>query len=121
MSDIAVDRVIIEKVLLLLPSILHRHIRNDILLTSVDDTNEAELERIRATCQDIESVRAGIHEVELCQHAERSQTPRVNRTSELERIRVGKINVRRRNSKNHPDVSIPKNRGNATHEFGLEM
>lgn len=59
-------------------SIRHTLLRDDILLASVDDANEAKFERIYASGQNIECIRPSIHDVELRQNTYRPTTLGVN-------------------------------------------
>lgn len=118
-SDVAVDCVILEKVFFLLPSVLHRHVRDDILLTSVNDTDEAKFERVSTASKDIEGIGSGVHQVKLGEDTESSQSPRIDRASEFERVRVGEIDICRRDSKN--DTGCQGNASGCTHELGLDM
>lgn len=96
MGDIAVDRVGPEEVVLLLARFVHRQVLHNILLAPVYDTDKAEFEWIRPTSEHVECVGAGVHEIELGQYAQSTQAARVDRASELERIRVGQVDVGRR-------------------------
>jgi len=104
MSDVPVYRVVLEEILLLLPCILHGYVRDNVLLTAVHDTDESELERIGTAGKNVESVGASVHEVEFCQNTQCSQTSRVDGARELEGVRVGEVDIRRRNSEDDPIV-----------------
>lgn len=88
-----IGRVSGKELLLLLCCILHRQTNVDVLLRPVDDTDEAELERVDSTGQDVGRVRPLVHQVKLGEHADRPQPSRVDRPGELERIRVGEVHV----------------------------
>lgn len=92
-----------EELLLLSQRLLHRQVGVDVLLAPVDDTDEPELERVRPPCQDLKRVRAGVHEVELGEHADRPQASRIDGACELERVRVGDVDVRGRDGENHAE------------------
>jgi hypothetical protein len=64
-GEISVSRMPGKELFLLPQGIFHRVSSVDILLAPVDDANETEFERIRPAGQDIQSVRASIHQVEL--------------------------------------------------------
>jgi hypothetical protein len=68
----------------------------DVLLGAVDDPDEAELERVHTSCEDVQCVGACIHQVELRQNANGAPALRVNLPSQLERLGVGEVDVRRR-------------------------
>jgi hypothetical protein len=77
--DIAVSRVVTEKLCLAIACIRHRLFRVDILLTTVHDTNEAEFEGVDATGEDIERICTRIHEIELGEDANRPPALAVDR------------------------------------------
>lgn len=89
----SVGRVSGKELLLLLRCILHRQTDVDVLLRPVDDADEAELERVDSTGQDVGCVRPLVHQVELCEHADCPQPSGVDRPGELERVRVGEVYV----------------------------
>jgi hypothetical protein len=65
MGQISVSRMSGKELFLLPQSILHRVSSVDILLAPVDHSDETEFERVGSTGQDIQSVRASVHQVEL--------------------------------------------------------
>lgn len=78
MRNIPIHRVVLEKLLLLPPRILHWYLGHDILLTPVDDTNKAEFEGIGPAGENVQGICPGVHEVELCENAERTETSGVD-------------------------------------------
>lgn len=120
MSDIAIDRMLLEKLLLFTASILKREVVHDILLTPVDDAHEAEFERVCPASQDIQSIRSGIHQVKLGQNSQGAQSAGVDRTRKFEGVRIGQVYVRWRYCENDTKKS-GKSQGYSTHAFGLEM
>jgi hypothetical protein len=78
---------------LFLHRVRHGQALVDILLAPVDDSDEAELERVDATGEDVGSVRAGVHKVELGEDADRSEASRVDRAGKFEGVGVGKVDV----------------------------
>jgi hypothetical protein len=68
----------------------------DVLLGAVDDPDEAELERVHTSCEDVQCVGACVHQVELRQDANGAPALRVNLPSQLERLGVSEVDVRRR-------------------------
>lgn len=72
MRQIPVRRMIAEKFFLLAERLLHWQASINILLTSIHDADKSKLERVRPSRQDIQRVRACIHQVELCQDADRA-------------------------------------------------
>lgn len=72
MRNIPVRRMLHEELRLTVQRILHALLHVDILLTTVDDTDEAELEWIHATGKDVRSIRARIHQVQFGQDTDSS-------------------------------------------------
>lgn len=101
MRDVPVNWVVLEEVLLLATSIVQRQVQVDVLLGSVDHTDEAQLERVGATSEHIQCVGASVHEVQLGEDTERAETPGVNGTRKLKGIRVGQVNVGGRDGKDN--------------------
>jgi len=94
--DVAVPRVRAEEVLLGAQLVAHGLGRVDVLLAAPDDADETELERVDAAGQDVGGVRAGVHEVQLGEDADRAPALRVDGPSELERLGVGEVDIGRR-------------------------
>lgn len=91
--EISICRMISEKLFLLPEGLLHRQPSIDILLTPIDNPNKSKLQRIRPSRQDIQRIRSGIHQIELGEHANRSQASRIDGSREFERVRVGNVLV----------------------------
>jgi len=72
MGQVSVSRMPGKELFLLPQCILHRVSSVDILLASVDNSDETELERVGSAGQNIQSVRASIHQIELGQDTNRS-------------------------------------------------
>lgn len=122
MREVAVDRVVLEEILLFPPSIVHRYVLHDVLLTAVDDADKAQFERVCPPGEHVERVGASVHEVQLGEHAERAQSTGVHRARELQRVRVGQIHIRGRHRQNHPAIVSPvESTARNTHALGLEM
>jgi len=64
-GNIPVRRMVFEKLRLVVERILHALFRVDVLLATVDDTDETEFKRVNASGEDLKRVGAGIHEVEF--------------------------------------------------------
>jgi len=62
-------------------------------LRAVHDADKAQLERVHAPREDVERVRARVHQVELGQDADRPPALGVNGPRELEGVRVGEVYV----------------------------
>lgn len=69
MRNIPVTSVIPKEVRLRVELVTHRLVAVDVLLASVDDADESQLERIDSTCQNIERVRASVRQIQLCQNS----------------------------------------------------
>ncbi len=96
--DILIGSVGAEELLFSPSCCKHRDVAVDVLLGTVDDTDETELERVDTTSENIESVSALVHQVELGQDTDGASTLRIHGASELETVRVGKIDIRRADS-----------------------
>lgn len=94
--NVAVRRMFLEEPRLVCSRILHRTFGIDVLLASVYDTNETELQRINTASKDVESIRAGVHKIELGENTNGAMSLRIDRARKLERVRVGEVNIRRR-------------------------
>ena len=80
MSKVPVRRMSSEKLFLLSQRVLHRVTSVDILLTPVHHPNETELQGVSSTRQDVQGIRAGVHQVQLCEDSDGSKTARVDGT-----------------------------------------
>lgn len=67
MSDIPIRGMILEELCFTVQGIFQTLSHVDVGLTTIDDPNESQLQRIDTTCEYIESVGASIHEIQLCQ------------------------------------------------------
>lgn len=95
MRNISVCGVILEEFSLALQSVFQLLFRVDILLASIHDTDESQLERVDSSGKDIERIRTGIHEVEFSEDTDRSAALLIDGTCELERFGVGKVDIGR--------------------------
>lgn len=95
-----------EELLLLAAGVFHRQVQVDVLLRTVHHANEPELERVCPTRKNVEGVSASVHEVELGEHTERAKTTGVNRASQLERVRVGQVDVGWGNGEDDPKCQL---------------
>ena len=93
MRQIPINRMISEKLFLFRPGILHWQVVGYILLTSVDHTDKTEFEGISSASQYLKSVCTRIHQVEFGEDAKSAKSTRVDRTSEFEGVRVGKVDI----------------------------
>lgn len=101
MSNIAVACMVPEELGLRRELLAHGLVAVDVLLAPTNDADEPELERVDAAGEDVESVRAGVHEVKLGQDPDGTSTLRVDLARELERLGVCEIYVRRGNGKDN--------------------
>lgn len=98
-----------EELLLVLHRVGHGKVGVDVLLRSIDDSDEAEFERVDSTGEDIGSVGSSVHEIELGEDSDGSKASRINGTSELEGIRVGEVDVGWRDGED--DAAIEEKKG----------
>jgi hypothetical protein len=92
-GNVAVGRVVLEEISLGLKSILHRLVSLNILLRSVDHADETKLQRVNSTRENIQSIGAVIHKINLGQNSNGSSAKRVDMTGELEGFGVDDIDV----------------------------
>lgn len=103
--DVAVPGVVAEELGLLVELLVHRLVLVDVRLAAVHHADEAQLERVHPPGEDVERVRASVHEVQLRQHSDRAAALRVDLARELERLRVGDVDVRGRDGED--DAAAP--------------
>ena len=101
MRDIPIRRMAPKEFLFGRESVGHVLLGVDVLLRAVHDADEAELERVDASGEDVERVRARVHEVELREHADRASALWVDGTRELEGFRIREIDVRGGDGEDH--------------------
>lgn len=99
--DVAVGGVVLEKVRLSLQSLLHGLVALDILLGSINHANEAQLQRVDASRQNIKGVCAVVHEINLCEDANGSAAERVDMAGEFQGFRVDNVDVCGRDGENN--------------------
>lgn len=99
-GDVAVSRMMLEEICFSLEGILHRLVSQNILLRSVDHTDETKLQGVDAARKNVQSIGAMVHKVDLGQDTDGSSAKRVNVTGKLESFRVDDINIGRRHSEN---------------------
>ena len=114
MRNVPVPGMVPEKLFLGPELVVHRFLGIDVLLTPADDPDESQLEGVHAPRQNVERVRAGVHQVELGQDADRASTLGIDGSGELERFRVCEIDIGGRNreddtvaSRNHKRSGRP--------------
>ena len=91
----------LEKVHFSLQSLLHGLVALNILLRSIYYTNEAQLQRVDATRENIKGVCAVIHEINLCEDANGAAAEGIDMAGEFERFRVDNVDVCGRNGQDN--------------------
>lgn len=76
-----------------LKSGLDSHTIDDVLLRAALDAIVSQLERIHRAIKKLERVCALIHEVDFCEHANCAVAIRIHFLGNLERVRVGEVDV----------------------------
>ena len=85
-----------QELLLVPPLLRHALPRVDILLPAVNHAHIPQSQRNHAIRQNIERVRAPIHQIQLRNHAHRAQTLRIHFSRHLDRVAVRQIRIRGR-------------------------
>ena len=123
--DVAVRGVGPEELALALERVAQRLLRVDVRLRAVHDADEAQLERVHAPREDVERVRARVHQVELGEHADRAPALGVDGPRELEGFRVREVDVRGGHGEDYAEGDglgwMGMGRRCDTHQLGLEM
>lgn len=83
MGNIAIRGVVLEKLCLCVPRVLHALFRIDILLAAIDTADEAKLEGVYATGQDIQRIGARVHKIKFRENTDRAAALRVDRACKL--------------------------------------
>ena len=94
-SERLVDRMSTEVPLLLFFSLRDRHIVNDVLLAATFYTVIAKFERVYSSVEQLKSISAFIHQVDLGQDANRPFTLNIDFPCELECVRIGEVRIGR--------------------------
>ncbi len=95
-----VGGVLLEEQCLVSHGLTNTLIAIDVTLTTVHHTNEASLEWNDLTGQNIDGIRSPVHQIQLCQHAQRPITSLIDLCSQLECITVGQIGIGCRDCQN---------------------
>ena len=85
-GNIPVGRVVAEEFSFAFQSVSQALFSVDVLLASVDDTNESKLEGVNTSGEDVKGVGTGVHEVKFGENAYGSSALRVNSAGKFERI-----------------------------------
>lgn len=85
--------MVFEKFALTLQSLCKRFVLLDVLLRTVYESNESELQWVHSSSQDVQRVRSVVHEIEFRQDTNCSPPHRIDLASELERLGVDEIDV----------------------------
>jgi hypothetical protein len=67
----------------------------NVLLRAIDDTDEAKLQRVHASGENVHGIGAVVHQVQLCQDANRPLAHGIDMAGQLQRLRVHEIDVGR--------------------------
>lgn len=86
MGNGAVGWVILEELCFALESISHGLVDLNISLTSVDNSNKSELERVGSSGKNVERVSSCVHEIQLCQDTDGALCLRIDLTSKLKTV-----------------------------------
>ena len=92
-SAIRLEAVAPEELGLGLERVRHGLLDVDVRLRAVHDADEAELERVHAPGEDVERVRACVHEVEFGEDADGASALGVDGAGELEGFGIGEVDV----------------------------
>lgn len=76
--------MILEKLRFAIQRVAHAFFGVDVLLTAVDDADEAQLQWIYTPSEDIQRVRTGIHKIKFREYADCALSLWIDRTGELE-------------------------------------
>jgi hypothetical protein len=98
---IPVRRVMLKEVPLGLKGIRELLVALDVLLRSIDDTDETELKRVYASREDVHGIGSVVHEIQLGENTDCPPAHRVDMAGQLQSFRVDKINVRGRDSEDY--------------------
>jgi len=99
-GHIAVGGVCAEEVSLGREGIGERLVALNVLLRTVDDSDEAQLQGVYATRKNVHGVCSVIHQVQLCQDTNGASSHGVDMAGQLEGLGVDKIDVCRRDGEN---------------------
>ena len=86
MRNIPIRRMTTEKLILAFQRVRQTFLSVDVLLASVNNTDEAKFERINAASEDIKRIGAGIHEVEFGEDSNGSAALRVDGAGKFKRF-----------------------------------
>ena len=79
---------------LVAPLLLHRLPRVDVALAAVDDADVAEAQRDELVGENRGGVGAGVHQIQLGDHADRAQPLRIHLARQLDGVAVRQVGVR---------------------------
>jgi pentose-5-phosphate-3-epimerase len=82
--NITVGRMILEELRFAIQRVAHAFFRVDVLLTAVDDADEAQLQWIYTPSEDIQGVCTGIHKVKFCEYTNCAPALWIDGTGKLE-------------------------------------
>lgn len=82
--DVSIGGMVLEEVGLVLERVLHWLATLDILLRTVDDTDESKLKRVNTAREDVERIGAMVHQVDLGKNTDSPPAERVDMAGKLE-------------------------------------
>lgn len=97
-GDVAVGRVVLEKVHFVVESLLQGLVALDVLLRAVDNANEAQLQGVDTPRKNVERICSVIHQVKLGQDANGSAAQGIDMTGQLQGFRVDNVDICGRDS-----------------------
>lgn len=100
LRNVSVSRMKPEEFPLIAQRVFERFAVLDVLLRAVDDGDEPEFQGIHPTRKDVHGVCAVIHEIDLGQHPDCSDTQGVNMARKLQRLGIDNVNIGRRHGEN---------------------
>ena len=104
--DVPVLRMAFEKLGLAFEGVGHALVGVDVPLRTVHDADEAQFERIYASREHVERVRASIHQVQLGEDADCPPALWIDGSRELEGVGVGEVYVCGGDSENDAVVRV---------------
>lgn len=93
--DVTISWVVLKEFVFGFQSIIHGLVALNILLGTVHHTNEAELQWVHSAGQNVESVGAVVHQVELGEDADGPPAERIHMSGKLQSLRVDEVDIGR--------------------------
>ncbi len=99
--DISIGWMMFEEVCFGLEGFRHWLVCLNILLRSIDHTDEAKLEGINSAREDVQRICAMVHQIQLCLDTNCPSSHRINMARKFESFGIDDVDVRRRHSKDY--------------------